>query len=162
MIESFTHRKSTINDLRVAIRKATIPDVPAILPLMKQLGYPVSEDELRLRFKRFTQNPGYGVALASLDSQIVGWVAWSKSELLILDKTRFNIEGLVIDEKFRGQGIGKKLMTFVEDFAQEYAPIVIDVTSGVRRAKDGTHEFYKKLGYSHDGPKAKIFFRKEI
>ena len=32
----------------------------------------------------------------------------------------------------------------------------------VRRAKDGTHEFYKKLGYISDGPRAKIFFRKEI
>jgi GNAT superfamily N-acetyltransferase len=146
----------------IVIRHANINDIPEISPLLAQLGYPCDLKDLRARFKRFIQNPGYGVVVACLDERLVGWVAWSKSELLILDKTRFNIEGLVVDEKFRGQGIGKKLMDFVEDFVREYTPSVIDVTSGVRRAKDGTHEFYKKLGYSHDGPKAKIFFRKEI
>jgi GNAT superfamily N-acetyltransferase len=162
MIESLTHRKATINDLRVIIRKATISDVPTILPLIKQLGYPTSEDEFTLRFQKFTQNPGYGVAVASLDNQVIGWVAWSKSELLVLAKTRFNIEGLVVDESHRGKGIGKKLMVFVEEIASAFSPSVIDVTSGIRRAKEGTHEFYKRLGYKHDGPKAKIFFRKEL
>jgi GNAT superfamily N-acetyltransferase len=162
MIESLVHNKATINDLRVIIRKATILDVPAILPLIEQLGYPTSEDEFRLRFQKFTQNLGYGVAVASIDSQVVGCVAWSKSELLILAKTRFNIEALVVNEQHRGKGIGKKLMVFVEEVASTFSPIVIDVTSGVRRAKEGTHEFYKRLGYKSDGPKAKIFFRKEL
>ncbi len=162
MIKSLEHSKATINDLRVIIRKATILDVPAILPLIEQLGYPTSEDEFRVRFQRFTQNLGYGVAVASLDNQVVGWVAWSKSELLILAKTRFNIEGLVVDEQHRAKGIGKKLMAFVEEVASTFSPSVIDVTSGVRRAKEGTHEFYKRLGYKHDGPKAKTFFRKEL
>jgi hypothetical protein len=47
MIESLVHNKATINDLRVITRKATILDVPAILPLIEQLGYPTSEDEFR-------------------------------------------------------------------------------------------------------------------
>lgn len=68
MIKSLVHRKATINDLRVIIRKATILDVPAIIPLLEQLGYLTSEDEFRLRFQKFIQNLGYGVAVASLDS----------------------------------------------------------------------------------------------
>lgn len=144
------------------IRHAELNDILEILPLLTQLGYPSSEDEFRLRFQKFTQNLECGVAVASLDNQVVGCVAWSKSELLIVAKTRFNIEALVVDEKHRGKGIGKKLMLFVEEVASRFSPIVIDVTSGVRRAKEGTHEFYKRLGYKSDGPKAKIFFRKEL
>ena len=53
-------------------------------------------------------------------------------------------------------------MVFVEEIAGTFSPSVVDVTSGIRRAKEGTHEFYKSLGYKHDGPKAKIFFRKEL
>lgn len=162
MIEYLVRSKAIINDLRIIIRTATISDVPAILPLIKQLGYATSEDEFRLRFQKFTQNSGYGVAVAIIDSQIVGWVAWSKSELLVLTKTRFNIEGLVVDEQHRGKGIGKKLMNSVEKVASTFSPSVIDVLSGARRAKEGVHEFYKRLGYNQDGRNAKIFFRKEL
>lgn len=162
MIESLVHNKDTINDLRVIIRNATISDVPAILPLIHQLGYPASEEELRLRFQKFTQNIGYGVGVAIIDSQVVGLVAWSKSELLILPKTRFNIEGLVVDEQYRAKGVGKKLMSFLEEVASRFSPSIIDVLSGVRRAKEGVHEFYKHLGYNQDGRNAKIFFRKEL
>ena len=162
MIESLAYHKPTINDLRIIIRQATILDAPAILPLIQQLGYPTSEDEFRLRFQKFTQNLGCGVAVASFDNQVVGWVAWSKSELLVLPKTRFNIEGLVVDEQHRAKGLGKKLMSFVEEIASRFSPSVIDVISGARRAKEGVHEFYKRLGYNQDGRNAKIFFRKEL
>jgi GNAT superfamily N-acetyltransferase len=162
MSESFVRSKYIVNDFKINIRTATIADVPAIIPLIQQLGYPTSEDEFRLRFQRFTQNSGYGVAVASINSQVVGWVAWSKSELLVLSKTRFNIEGLVVHEQHRGKGIGKKLMTFVEEVASRFSPSVIDVISGVRRAKEGVHEFYKCLGYNNYGRNAKIFFRKDL
>ena len=53
-------------------------------------------------------------------------------------------------------------MSFVEEVASRFSPSIIDVTSGVRRAQEGVHEFYKRLGYNQDGRNAKIFFRKEL
>ncbi len=146
----------------ITIRRAKTSDIPTILLLMDQLGYPTSENTLRIRFQKFTENRGYGVAVACLEDEVVGWIAWSKSELFILDKTRFFIEGLVVDEHKRGLGIGKQLMQFVENIAHEFSPSVVDLTSGIRRAKDGSHEFYKNLGYQQDGPRMKLFFRKEL
>jgi len=53
-------------------------------------------------------------------------------------------------------------MLFVEAFAEQFSPVIIDLTSGARRAADGSHEFYKNLGYANEGPKAKLYFRKML
>jgi len=153
---------NTKNNIYILVRIAKTSDIPDLLPLMDQLGYPTSREKLEERFKRFTKNDGYGVAVAVLEEKAIGLVAWSASSLFVLDKVRFHIEGLLVDEKYRGCGIGKKLMLFVEDIAREFSPAIIDLTSGLRRAKDGSHEFYKTLGYQNDGHMAKLYLRKEV
>jgi len=100
--------------------------------------------------------------VAEYNSEIAGWIAWSKTYLFVNDKVRFHIEGLVVDEKYQGRGIGKKLMKFVEDMASAHAPCIIDLKSGLRRAKAGTHDFYKTLGYINEGEMAKLYLRKEL
>lgn len=144
------------------IRHAQPSDTPDLLPLLEQLGYPCALDDLKARFIRFLKNPGYGVAVAETKDQIIGLIAWSKSDLFISDKVRFHIEALVIAHSHRGKGIGKKLMAFVETIAENDQPAIIDLTSGLRRAKDGAHEFYKNLGYQNEGPLAKAYLRKEL
>lgn len=145
-----------------AIRCANINDIPGLSPLLAQLGYPCDLEDLGKRFLRFLNNPGYGIAVCEMSNEIVGLVAWSKSDLFVSDKVRFHIEGLVVAEKSRGMGIGKKLMAFVEEIATQHAPAIVDLTSGLRRAKDGSHEFYKRLGYQNEGQMAKIYLRKEL
>ncbi len=144
------------------IRHATESDIANLLPLFAELGYPTSLADLTPRFKRFLQNSGYGVAICEWEGQVAGWVAWSKSELFVSDATRFHIEGLIVASKHRGKGIGKKLMKFVEEIAQKHNPAIIDLTSGFRRAKDGSHEFYRGLGYKNEGHMAKLYLRKEV
>jgi len=53
-------------------------------------------------------------------------------------------------------------MAFVEGIAQQHSPAIIDLTSGLRRVQDGTHEFYKRIGYKNEGPMAKFYLRKEL
>lgn len=146
----------------VIICRANKDDIQNILPLLAQLGYPISPEELEKRFKTFINLDGYGVAVACCNSQIVGLVAWSKSKLFVSDKTRIHIEALVIDKHCQRQGIGKKLMMFVEEFALAFSPVIIDLTSGLRRSRSGAHEFYKSLGYHNEGFMTKLYLRKEI
>ena len=153
---------STKNSIYTLVRIAKTSDVPDLLPLMDQLGYPASQEELESRYKRFIKNDNYGVAVAVSEEKLIGFVAWSVSSLFVLDKVRFHIESLVVNEKYRGCGIGKKLMLFVEDIARDFSPAIIDLTSGLRRAKDGSHEFYKTLGYQNDGHMAKLYLRKAV
>lgn len=145
------------------IRFATIQDISGILPLMAQLGYPCSLQELEHRLKIYSGLEGYGVAVATThEDKVIGWVAWSKSTFFISSTTRIHIEGLVIDENYRQKRAGKKLMRFVEEYAKQFTPVIIDLTSGKRRAKDGSHTFYRSLGYQNDGRMAKLYFRKEL
>ena len=146
----------------ILIRPCVIKDIPEILPLMEQLGYPTSEEVLESRLKRLIDTKGYGVAVACMEEKIVGLVAWSKSPLFVADKVRIHIEGLIVDQKARGIGVGKRLMEFVEDIARASGPSIIDLISGVRRSKDGSHKFYKRMGYGNEGFMAKLYFRKEI
>lgn len=144
------------------IRLAAHVDIPQLLPLMKQLGYPCELKEFEQRFDAFNKLDGYSVAVAEQNSEIIGWVAWSKSLLFVKSCMRFHIEGLVVDDKYRGQGIGKKLMQFIEDIAMQHSPCIIDLTSGLRRADEGAHDFYESLGYQNTGEMAKLYLRKEL
>lgn len=147
---------------QVTIRYATNEDIPTLLPLTIKLGYPTTLQEFKQRFENFTKLDGYGVAVACMHNKIIGWVAWSKSSLFVADKTRFHIEGLVVHENYRRYGAGRKLMLFVEEYAKQFSPAIIDLTSGMRRASEGTHEFYKKLGYQNEESLAKLYLRKEV
>lgn len=147
---------------QVELRNCTIEDTAALLPLMEQFGRPATKDVLSARFQSFLANVGYGVVVACIDNQPIGLVAWSKSQFFIYDKIRFYIEILVVDERYRRAGIGTKLIEFVEDFACTVGPSVIDLTSHVRREKDGAHTFYKKLGYKNEAEREKRYFRKEL
>lgn len=144
------------------IRHAKLKDIPGVLPLLTQLGYPWELKDLEARFIRFLDNPGYGVAVCERNTEVVGLIAWSKSDLFVLDKVRFHIEGLIVSESHRGKGIGKRLMLFVEGIAKQHSPAILDLTSGLRRESDGSHEFYNRLGYKNEGPMAKLYLRKEL
>lgn len=146
----------------IAIRLATINDLPGILPLMHQLGYETDLSTLTVRFKNFTNQEGYGIAIADKDGEVIGWVAWSKSQLFVSDKVRIHIEGIVVKSEQKGTGIGKKLMNFVEERAHRCGGVIIDLTSGMRRAQDGSHKFYDALGYKNEGHMAKLYLRKEL
>ncbi len=144
------------------IRQAKIEDVPALLPLIKDLEYPTDELTLIKRFKKFTKYKDYGVVVACVKEDIVGFISWSVSYLFVSDTHRFHIEGIIVDKDFQRQGIGKKLLQFVEQEALKYSPVIIDLTSGLRRQKYGTHKFYRNLGYSNEGHMAKLYLRKKL
>lgn len=147
--------------MMILIRPATQNDLPELLPLMEQWGYSIDLETMKKQFDLFCNQNDYGVAVAELENKIVGWIAWSKS-IMFLPKTRIHLEGLVVDSNYRKKGIGKKLIDYIEKIAKQFSPCIIDLTSGKRRAKEGTHKFYEKLGYKNEGPRAKLYLRKEV
>lgn len=67
------------------------------------------------------------------------------------------IEDLAIDEKFQSQGIGRKLIKFVESYAKkEKAKFILFTTHKQAKAI----KFYKKLGYKSE--KDTLFMGKKI
>ena len=67
-------------------------------------------------------------------------------ESFVFDKC-MHIESFVIDENMRGKGVGAMLMAASENFAKENGCEFIDLITLSRRRKDGTHNFYEKMGF---------------
>lgn len=144
------------------IRHATPHDIPPLVPLLAELGYPTHLNELTERLELFLKNPGYGVIVCEVETRVVGFLAWSRSSLFVSDTTRLHIEGVVTDPDYRRQGVGRKLLEFVEDIARASGASIVDLTSGVRRASKGIHQFYEGLGYKNEGEMAKLYLRKVL
>lgn len=142
--------------MNTVIRTATSNDLKRLLPLMEQLGYPATLGELEARFERFKTSGE--VAIALVDESVIGWVAWTESPLIVSDATRMRIEGLVVLEEYRSQGVGQQLMGYVEERARRLSPAIIELTSGTHRTH--SHSFYERLGYSMGSEK--VYFRKLV
>jgi GNAT superfamily N-acetyltransferase len=53
---------------------------------------------------------------------------------------------MVVDEPFRGRGIGTELVRAAEQALKERGCYMVEVTSHVRRTE--AHRFYERLGYA--------------
>lgn len=146
----------------MSIRFIKDVDFKIIHKLISELGYQRDILEFKKNFQRFCEDTNNKIAVYELDQKIIGLIAWSKSYLLVNDKTKFSIQAIIVDKEYQGKNIGKELMYFLENFATTYRPVIIDLLTGIRREKDGTHKFYDKLGYKNDGYMAKKYLRKEF
>ncbi len=90
------------------------------------------------------------ILVAEIDGQVVGSVQWLVSfarELPILQpRTALKIETLVVHDDFRRQGIGRKLMTKVEEWARAHQ--ISNLELGVWLFNESAIKFYESLGYS--------------
>lgn len=144
------------------IKLANENDMIKILPLLEQLGHPQDTDNFKKRYLEFVAAPGYGVAIAQQEDTLIGMIAWSKALLLVSNSVRVRVEGLIVDQKHRGQRVGEQLMNFFENFSKQFSPCIIEVTSGARHVKDGADKFYYKLGYKNAGQMEKLYLRKYL
>jgi histone acetyltransferase (RNA polymerase elongator complex component) len=69
---------------------------------------------------------------------------------------------LVVEANQPDLSVKRKLMQAAETSARENNGKVIDLIDGFCRTKDGTHDFYKFLGYNNEGSMAKVYLRKEL
>jgi GNAT superfamily N-acetyltransferase len=139
------------------IRPAREQDAASIARLATQLGYPVSEDEIKSRLRRLLANSNDIVLVAESNALLAGWIHGVVSQLLESD-LRIEIGGLVVDENFRRQGIGCDLVHLVEQWALEKGIKQISVRCNSKRLE--AHQFYQKLGYR--SAKTQTAFRKQL
>ncbi|HPF38426.1 MAG TPA: GNAT family N-acetyltransferase [Phycisphaerae bacterium] len=128
-----------------ALRKCRAADLPAVLRLSAQLGYPSSADSLTARFSEIEASGADAVFVReNATGDVVGWIHISRRTLL--ESGPFaEIVGLVVDESARGQGVGAALVRQAEDWAAENGLTDIRLRSNVVRAS--AHRFYERLGY---------------
>lgn len=131
---------------QLIVRKAEKHDVESLVLLTHQLGYSVCASEIENKMKKYENDSSYFLYVAEHNHQVLGYVAISLSEPFIYLQKKMTVDALVVNEKSRGLGIGKKLMETVHMQAEKLNCLMIELTSGVPRKI--AHELYYKLGYT--------------
>ena len=133
------------------LRDITIFDAQEIQRISKiVLGYDVDLDIVKKQIEKLTNDNKHNVIIGfenEQTSKIIGFVHAELYESLYMD-TGLNILGLAVDSNFQGQGIGKKLMSSIEDYALKNNISYIRLNSNVRRIE--AHKFYESIGYVCD------------
>ena len=119
-------------------------DAPDVARLCGELGYPSTTAEVLARFEQLEASPRDSVVVAADDDAVVGWVHVHEHHTLESDPVA-EIGGLVVDSRYRSQGVGGRLMLRAEEWAIERRCSRIRLRSNVARAE--AHAFYERLGY---------------
>lgn len=141
------------------IREAREQDCTEIARLASQLGYPASSEVMRLRLQRLLNGSSDVVFVGETNpgSELIGWIQGSLAQYLESDY-RVEIAGLIVDERFRGNGIGGSLVTRIERWATERG--VVQASVRCRTTRPEAHLFYESLGYTP--AKTQVAFRKPL
>jgi GNAT superfamily N-acetyltransferase len=136
-----------MNDL--AIRPAKKTDAADLARLVSQLGYPSTEQDMAERLGALAGQPEYVLFVAEASGRIVGLVGAFLGYALEFNGPWGRLMGLVVDEPFRGRGIGRRLMERIEAWLRDHGATRLTLTSGKQRTE--AHRFYRRLGYEETG-----------
>lgn len=129
----------------VQLRPLRPSDVPGLVGLCEQLGWPATAPELEERFGRLQAAPGQAVFVAEREpAGIVGWMHVQERPALHLPRTA-EVAALVVDAAHRGTGCGRALMAEAEVWARARGCQVLMLRS--RSHREEAHRFYEALGY---------------
>jgi GNAT superfamily N-acetyltransferase len=145
--------------MAVAIRPASESDLARIVELLGQMDetmYPPRRDadaaaHLAI-FRQIDADPRQHMLVAEADGRVVG-----SAHLIVIPhlsrscKPSAVVEGVVVEEAYRGKGVGAALMRRVQQTAREEGCYKLSLSTNL--ARTGAHRFYSRLGWkrSHYG-----------
>lgn len=149
---------SAANEPAVAIRAPEPRDYARMADLAGQLSYKSNAEEITRRLAGMRGSADHAVFVAeNAGGDIAGWIGVFVFRSVEAD-ARAEISGLVVDERVRSLGIGRRLLERAEQWAREQGCAAVGLRSNVIR--DRAHTFYERLGYKHI--KTQKSFRKTL
>jgi GNAT superfamily N-acetyltransferase len=130
--------------MTIAIREIGPTDISACRLLLSQLGYDLTLQEVKRRYDAIREKQDHAVFVGEQDGQVVAL-------LHIYERPAFDkppeviVQALVVDQNWRGMGIGKSMMKIAERWALDRRFSSIALTSSVSRSD--AHAFYNSIGY---------------
>jgi ribosomal protein S18 acetylase RimI-like enzyme len=129
------------------LREMEINDSNDVSVLSKELGYDVTVEKIKQRFRQVQNKPNYRIIVAELENKVVGFISYEHYEPIYFD-SGINVLGLVVKEQYRNKGIGKELLKECENYAKNNDLKYVRVNSGSQRIE--AHKFYRKNGYLNE------------
>lgn len=146
----------------IKIRRVTMADARELLPLVNQLGYPTTEENLIARIALYHNSQQDRSWIAIEDEHIVGCIAVHLYDLFHSTERYARIMSLIVRDTHRRQGIGKRLLRKAEHYATKQNCSMLELSSSLKRVKLGTHHFYEALGYKNEGEFESNYLRKYL
>lgn len=131
-------------------------DMDRLVQLIDQLGYQIDQATLAENMRYY----GMAAFVLEMEGEIIGFLAYHILPQFHSHERHMRIVSLVVDQKCRKKGIGKKLLQEAERIAKETGCSCIELTSAAHRRVSGAHTFYLHQGYIANGEK--VYFRKEL
>jgi len=130
----------------VKIRRAKNADVARLMMLSGELGYPVTEKQMKARLRRILPKKDHIVLVAEVDGKVIGWLHLSICDFL--ETASFvEINGLIVADGYRSAGAGAKLVEAGKKWALQKKCPLMHVRSNVVRER--AHAFYERQGFMH-------------
>ena len=141
--------------MNVLIREYCSNDFQGLIKLLDEV-YGSKIDQKTLEDNYISKYRNILIATTSLEL-IVGCAFVEVQEDLIRPRRIIYVTYVAVDERYRGLGIGKQIMTGVKDICEKKHCSAIELTSANYRTK--AHLFYEALGFDK---KQTTLFIKEI
>lgn len=125
------------------IRTAEPIDAESLVSLSRELGYLVTPDKIISKLKSISNNDEEEVFVAQYED-VIGWMHIALSEPL--ESPGFvEIKGIVVNEQYRGRGIGTELINTAVEWAKDKKCGKLRVRTNIKRTE--TRKYYKKAGF---------------
>ncbi|MCM3700567.1 GNAT family N-acetyltransferase [Paenibacillus macerans] len=136
--------------MQYIIRRAELRDIEYLSDLFHDfIGKDFNKDKMKKQLKTINENSNYFVAVADNSNKVIGTAMGVICYDLVGECGTFMlVENVVVAPDYQGYGVGKALMNCIESFgADNQCKYVILVSESGR---EGSHEFYKAIGYTTD------------
>ncbi|APJ03920.1 GNAT family N-acetyltransferase [Silvanigrella aquatica] len=130
----------------IIIREMNKFDCLRCKDLTLQMGYHDNLADFDKRFSLINKLPHHHLVVAEslVDKTVVAWMHLEIRYLLV-SSFKVEISALMVDEKMRGLGIGKKFLAYAENWTKNCGFKDIFLYSKLMR--EDAHNFYIKCGY---------------
>ena len=118
----------------VRLRPMTRDDIAQSVPLLAQLGYELSPEELARRFAAVTATPDHFLVVAEAEGRIAG-LLHVFARPAIENPREAVVQAIVVDLAHRRSGIGMALMAEAERWGREHECRSVMLSSNVARAE---------------------------
>ena len=130
--------------MEIFVRGIAEQDAEAVNALSEQLGYAMPIEQTMANIKSVMATRGHTAFVAIHENKIIGWIG--VAEAIQIESAPFcEIRGLVVDEKYRGYGVGKMLIERVKQWAKETGNNTLRLRTNMIRI--GAHLFYRHVGF---------------
>jgi GNAT superfamily N-acetyltransferase len=130
--------------LSIIVREAEDSDAPRLVELIIALGHQIEEADVHRNLEILARN-GLAPLVAADGGEVIGMCGISAMVAVHRPAPVGRVSVMIVDESYRGRGVGALLMAEAEKRLAERGCKIIEVTSNMRR--DRAHHFYEQLGY---------------